>query len=682
MKKASTQLTKKPNLIKRLPSTTLKTDDNQDTKKKQTDLMTKPIPQTVAKKTTPQSSQPVSTRRTELKPKTDTVKQRVITNTKASLTQLKKQSLAPSTTRNVSQPKKPIAGNFNVTVNSPPSTRKPTAEISKVSTSRDRTRTRTLKPEEVTALKQIPHISNEVGKEKPKTPISFDIHFESSKPSSSSSANTKTVNNVAATGNEDDDQYESEFESYESDFESGSSKKSISSSASTRSSCSSESSSSTSSDSSSSSDEEHGKSQTNIEQKLDSGNYDMKMKRLLTVNENGNSFMTEPKLEDNQPDSGMNSGMFENHSASSSTKILQKRYADILEKISFNTMIFELYEDQPAPYEYFVKNYGRPKDVQNYTQTETDTHSSEVQTDNIHLKSAWIQHPPQFSLVCLNNMNADPEAFMKEKLGVSQENFNFENSIVQQNDKFSDFLDNLESNKLPNICKTQLTNTLNYKLDGLRSFLNRSLHAVEAVLVRNTENCDKSVTKILDLNLQTTPFNSTVTSAYYDSKSRHVLLTLHECDVEKSFHRYVISVWDTRNCIRPKVILSCWSIVTCTELIGPIILGGTTDGKTGFYCATPKDRENGDKLPTFQTCWLPTTPPPRGTPGLRCVEVHTHGTSLAIEQVVLRAGWLKEIHPVGNLRYSFHQRSRTTPPLLEAEKRHLISRRRLQLAPS
>lgn len=577
MKKTSTQPIKKPTVAKRLPPSAPKPEDNPDTKKRPTDLTPKSTSQNTTKKTTSQTTQPTATR-IERKPKTEAVKQRVVANPKASLAQLKKQLQATSSTRNVPQPKKPTPGNFNVTVNSPPSSRKPTSEEPKAPTPRDRTKTRTLKPEEVTVLKPIPHIPSDVSKEPPKAPVSFDIQFQNDKPSSSSSANQRIAHHVAEPEPDDDDKYESEFESYESDFESGSSKKSSCTAASAKSSCSSRSSSSSVSESSSSSDEEHGKSQANNEQKLDSGNYEMKMKRLLTVNEKGNSLMAEPKQDDNQPDSGMNSGLFENHSAPTSTKLLQKRYADILEKLSFNTMAFELYEDQPAPYELFLKNYGKTKDVQNYTQTETDTHSSDAQTESIHRKSVWVQYPPQFSLFCLNNMTANPDKYSEEKLGVGQENFYVEGSRTERNDEFSDFLTNLELNRQKHIHKNQPTNRSNFKLDELRSFLHRSLHAVEAVLIRNTENCDKSTNQRVDLKLESTLANSTVTSANYDSKSRHILLTFHECDVEKSYHRYVISVWDTRNCIRPTAILSCWSIVVCTERIGPIILGGTTDG--------------------------------------------------------------------------------------------------------
>nr|XP_029734053.1 uncharacterized protein LOC109428802 [Aedes albopictus] len=595
MKKTSTQPIKKPTVAKRLPPSAPKPEDNPDTKKKQTDLTPKSTSQNITKKTTSQTTQLTATR-IERKPKTEAGKQRVVANPKASLAQLKKQLQATSSTRNVPQPKKPTPGNFNVTVNSPPSSRKPTSEEPKAPTPRDRTKTRTLKPEEVTVLKPIPRIPSDVSKEPPKAPVSFDIQFQNDKPSSSSSANQRIAHHVAEPEPDDDDKYESEFESYESDFESGSSKKSSCTAASAKSSSSSRSSSSSVSESSSSSDEEHGKSQANNEQKLDSGNYEMKMKRLLTVNEKGNSLMAEPKQDDNQPDSGMNSGLFENHSAPTSTKLLQKRYADILEKLSFNTMAFELYEDQPAPYELFLKNYGKTKDVQNYTQTETDTHSSDAQTERIHQKSAWVQYPPQFSLFCLNNMTANPDKYSEEKLGVGQENFYVEGSRTERNDEFSDFLTNLELNRQKHIRKNQSTNKSNFKLDELRSFLHRSLYAVEAVLIRNTENCDKSMNQRVDLKLEPTLANSTVTSANYDSKSRHILLTFHECDVEKSYHRYVISVWDTRNCIRPTAILSCWSIVVCTERIGPIILGGTTDGTLCLWDIANNNEEQAAPL--------------------------------------------------------------------------------------
>lgn len=577
MKKISTQPTKKPAVTKRLPSTALKPEDNQDTKKKV--KQPEPTPKTSirsnVRKVPPQSSQPTASR-TEKKDKSDTTKPRTQTNPKSSLNQSRKQIQVPNSNHAT---KKPSAGNFNVTVFSPPSARKATKEQPTASTTRDRTRTRTLKPEEVTVLRNIPQITDEVGKEKPKPPpIAFDVQFENNKRSSSSSAKKQIANDVVEAEN-DEDQYDSEFESYESDFESGSSKKSSSSSARSNKSSSSDSPpSSTDTDGSASSDEEHRKARTSNEQKLDSGNYDMKLKQLLTANDNSITFGNASKQDDNQPDSGMNSGMFETQPASNSSKLLLKRYADILDKISFNTMAFELYEDEPAPYEYFVKNYGMVKGVQRQTQTETDANSCETQTDSIHRKSCWVQYPPQFSMSCLNNMNTEPDRYSTEKLGVGQENFHDEGTTSHHDDILSDFLMNLESSKMQTINKTRLSNTLSCNFGNLCRFLEKSLNVVENVLIRNVENCDKPHSKTVQLKLQNFSGNSTVTAAHFDVNSHHVLLTLHECNVEKSHHRNVVSVWDTRNCVRPKAVLSCWSTVVCTERIGPIVVAGTADG--------------------------------------------------------------------------------------------------------
>ncbi|XP_065092281.1 uncharacterized protein LOC135713102 [Ochlerotatus camptorhynchus] len=594
MKKSSTQQINKPTVTKRLPSTALKPEDNQDTNKKV--KKTEPVPKTSTrsnvKKVPPQSSQPTASR-TEKKDKSDAVKPRTQTNPKASLNQSRKQIQIPNSNYAT---KKPSAGDFNVTVFSPPSARKAAPKSTKEqltssTTTRDRTRTRTLKPEEVTVMKNIPQITDEVGKEKAKPPpIAFDIQFENNKRSSSSSAKKQIANNVVETDN-DEDEYDSEFESYESDFESGSSKKSSSLSAPSNKSSSSDSSSSTDTDGSFSSDEEHRKSRTSNEQKLDSGNYEMKLKRLLTTNDNSITFGNSSKQDDNQPDSGMNSGLFETQPASNSGKLLHKRYADILDKISFNTMAFELYEDEPAPYEYFVKNYGMVKGVQSQTQTETNSNSCETQTDNIYRKSCWIQYPPQFSISCLNNMNTEPDRYTTEKLGVGQENFHDTGTTSHQDDIFSDFLINLEFSKMQTINKTRLSNNLSCSFGDLCKFLEKSLQVVENVLIRNVESCDKPKSKTVQLKLQNLSDNSTVTAAHFDVNSHHVLLTLHECNVEKSHHRYVVSVWDTRNCVRPKAVLSCWSTVVCTDRIGPIVVAGTADGTLCLWNITESSQE-------------------------------------------------------------------------------------------
>lgn len=128
----------------------------------------------------------------------------------------------------------------NVTIASPPSKRKEydepvqvTDDEVLVSVQRERTKTRTLEPDEILVLnKKQPTptvvISNSVASTSVvKDSIAFEINFEeSTKKVSVNNAANKT--DVTSTAADVSDEYEDDFDSYESDFESVSSSKSLS----------------------------------------------------------------------------------------------------------------------------------------------------------------------------------------------------------------------------------------------------------------------------------------------------------------------------------------------------------------------------------------------------------------------------------------------------------------------
>lgn len=127
----------------------------------------------------------------------------------------------------------------NVTISSPPSKRKELyapADVKNgevlVAVQRDRTRTRTLEPDEILVLNKkqtTPSVelsNSTVSTPAVKDPIAFEINFEeSAKKVSVSEAANKT--DVTSTEPDVSDEYEDDFDSYESDFESVSSSKSL-----------------------------------------------------------------------------------------------------------------------------------------------------------------------------------------------------------------------------------------------------------------------------------------------------------------------------------------------------------------------------------------------------------------------------------------------------------------------
>ncbi|EDS38540.1 conserved hypothetical protein [Culex quinquefasciatus] len=168
---------------------------------------------------------------------------------------------------------------------------------------RVRTQTRTLKPEEVTVLKYVAPVSAKIPSDQRKAPVSFEVEVKSTKSIDVTSTKPPVEEKSYERNNETDneDQYESEFESYESDFECGSSSSSKHSD--------SDSTTSEPADSDQSSTLDNVKEEfteeenrPTIEQKLDSGHYEIQIKKVQPQIESVTCSATS-KSDDNQPDS-------------------------------------------------------------------------------------------------------------------------------------------------------------------------------------------------------------------------------------------------------------------------------------------------------------------------------------------------------------------------------------------
>lgn len=151
---------------------------------------------------------------------------------------------------------------------------------------------------------------------------------------------------------QDEYEYEDDFESYESDFEST---------------C-----------SSTTDDESRTKISTHEEErKLDSGNYDLRPKQIVSP---------PSTLSDINEDEGFVESI-------NKSKVLYKRGRDILSKLKLDEMTFHLFEMQPMTYNDFMCVYGNQNYMQSSTQTKDDNLDMEVQTDDISVSDKCTQQP-------------------------------------------------------------------------------------------------------------------------------------------------------------------------------------------------------------------------------------------------------------------------------------------------
>ncbi|PNF20002.1 hypothetical protein B7P43_G08647, partial [Cryptotermes secundus] len=288
--------------------------------------------------------------------------------------------------------------------------------------SRDRTRTRTLSPQEVKVARSDPEGAR--------------VSSDRQKQSAENMATDSTAASVAEGGSgtheqqqddydDGDYEYEDDFEDYESDFEDMSDEgadigNDVSNST---------------DDSESGLVELTPRQQPFVEEekKLDSGNYDLaerrrksrEMQEIKTALDRENEAMSpqektvshtvehnvpadegyeEGKMDDNRkfstPVTHLNFINFANarkrKQGKKATATAKKRGEELLDMIRLDTVNFTLFELTPVPYEVYMKIYGCSNTLQAHVQTNEDNLCEEVQTDEISCKDKWTQKPVSF----------------------------------------------------------------------------------------------------------------------------------------------------------------------------------------------------------------------------------------------------------------------------------------------
>lgn len=251
----------------------------------------------------------------------------------------------------------------NVTIVSPTLKRKEIPEVLPQSPTellqkaRNRTRTRTIDPEE-SVMQRILQLKNPklVAKEiesKPHIPTPSPIAFEISLDA--------TVNSER----DDENEYEDDFESYESDFESEPSEDQDPSAEDSE---------------AKEEQEETDLNRREEERKLDSGNYDL------------------PSVSKDRPLLKEIQELVEPKTVSVGKRNLSIRQINAMKSLSPDTMTFHLFEQKPMEYDRFMRVFGHLSSCQAGVQTKfDDVCNEEMQTDDIETSSRWTQNPPEFS---------------------------------------------------------------------------------------------------------------------------------------------------------------------------------------------------------------------------------------------------------------------------------------------
>lgn len=496
----------------------------------------------------------------------------------------------------------------NVTVASPPSIRRelPAAIADEAcvkvdeSVNRQRTRTRTLEPDEILIIKDrtlyddkgLAQQTTSIPTVEVKESVAFEINFVDDKPKKIMSSST-----VGNTNTEDNNEYEDDFESYESDFESISNSGSLSSTSSSESNIVDEKSSSSSSTSLNDNSNKMPSMKTieDAEKQLDSGAYELKPQIDRTQI---NSIDERETKSEEQNDSGIGYNLslitpkqFEPSSLSSTLfnrrQTVNKRGLELMEKVTFDTMTYSIFELKPISYDNYMKIYGHMNTAQISTQTNENVNDQDVQTDAQRMQTIWTQCPPKFSTknILTSTYRQDRNGYGIDEIDEIGNNNNlncYEESLNRMN-KLKEMRDK-SSNAHP---LTQPAGAL-IDYNRLNLFLQKSAITMSSLLPL-TKNSTKSQKSWLPINdkerffILDTEILPKISKIYSNPQNKHFFLTIHE---DSNRQKICIYIWNIFTPNKPIYHLTGWGQVSAIHIhsnMNDVIVAGLVDGSLAIW---------------------------------------------------------------------------------------------------
>lgn len=463
----------------------------------------------------------------------------------------------------------------NVTVSSPPSSASKSRSVSLSSIeeqpkARERTRTRTIAPEESVLIKR------DKAKEKEKTnevkmpiemvkdPVAFEINFEEPK--------EFLVPKEIEIEMDDDYDYESDFESYESDFEDEPDEETMSE----KTDC---------------SNDEHEEIAEAERTRMDSGNFDMSTKKsIVTPTPTGQPDSIDDTI--NSHDSGISYDDQNKRVTSPIAQAFYKRGQELMKKITFDEMTFNLFEMKPIRYDVFMQLYGQTYMEQTFTQTESQATNEEVQTDRISESHMWTQYPATFSKKGFLEIGS--KQYNEEKLGVGDGD-----EEIEFKSQTTDDLPGLQQSliKLNNFFKTDdpikiagsSQKTTDFK--SLTKFLQNAAFTISNIVDKKSNNQELLPSK---MNISRGMFlikftqieslkNTVVTKLYTNLCLNNLLLTIHK---QENNYQDLICQWNIFYAKSPLKIFASWSGIECLEIhpqMSDFIITGCNDGTIALW---------------------------------------------------------------------------------------------------
>lgn len=454
----------------------------------------------------------------------------------------------------------------NVTVASPPSSASKgrsasTSDIKQEAASHSRTRTRTIAPEDSMLVQRDLLKAPQVRVKEPvKEPVAFEINFEEAKKQPKKLESQEVA--------DDDYNYESDFESYESDFEaevpstSGSSEKL-----------------------NVSSDElEEENAPAASKERIDSGSFEMASKKSLPP-----SSANYDSIDDtvNSHDSGISYDDLNPMSKwITSPQVAEsfRRGRELMKKITFDEISYNIFETKPIPYETFMSVYGRRNMSQVGTQSESLTTADEVQTDAIAKAEVWTQFPAKFTKTGLEAINS--KVYNEEKLGVGDGST--EDSNAKQMDDSEQLSQAIDAINNFSKSEVEIQSKSNSEINSseLRRFVENASLTILNVIDNQSKQKDLTPSRIsisrgftqLKFNEVAALHDTIIKKLYTNSSISNFVVTVHK---QHDSRQNLLCLWDVLNTKLPLKIFNSWSDVNCIEIHEHqrnVIVGGCSDG--------------------------------------------------------------------------------------------------------
>lgn len=255
-------------------------------------------------------------------------------------------------------------------------------------------------------------------------------------------------------------------------------------------------------------------------------------------------------------------------------KLVQKSYFydrgyEIMKKITFDIMHYDLYEAKPISYQVYMKLYGKSYYMQNYSQTDSFSTDAETQVEYNQKSSVWTQFP--------TTMNKNLQLLDSER----------EKKSTTEKTDYHQWMNISIKNTVNLATNYKINQDSTIDMDKLNAFLVKTLTSLSLIFEKNSKNYNLKASNApisngyVEIDVKNLERSSIVSLIYANSDIPNTLLTVHSSKTYDNFtQECLVCIWNTAFS-EPIKILSCWNWISCILIVPDmktVVIGGGKDG--------------------------------------------------------------------------------------------------------